>query len=346
MIRPLLTLALAALALGLSAPSPAAAQDEEAPRLDVRLAPWPEAGPWIVRWTLTSPVAQEVVADRRLLQLRVQAEGSRRRTVCRHPDPPRRVEETRTRAFEAGETHEEWVDLRELCWGRTLAALGARPAEIEVAYGFRGRGRGRFVARAEDERRPPHRVAGETLAWQPPADEGEGGEGEDEDAPVVQVSVRPVSTRSATPPARLTIRGRGGRVYLRDDLFSLRVRGPLGTVTCAVPRQPIVPIVDFYRSLRRPSRTSVDTARWCPEDTFAVPGVYEVTPIVELVYDAERYDFDAVTGTFEGEPTPFRVRGRGYVEQRVEDLRSVLEAEAAAAEEAAASEEDGAGGEA
>ena len=92
MIRPLLTLALAALALGLSAPSPAAAQDEEAPRLDVRLAPWPEAGPWIVRWTLTSPVAQEGVADRRLLQLpsrRIKCDLARQslRALWRHLRP-------------------------------------------------------------------------------------------------------------------------------------------------------------------------------------------------------------------------------------------------------------------
>jgi hypothetical protein len=112
------------------------------------------------------------------------------------------------------------------------------------------------------------------------------------------------------------------RVYLRDDLFGFVVDGPMGRVTCAVPRERIVPIVDFYRRIseRRAARTSISAARWCPDGTFDVAGVYDVTPIVDLVYDGARYDLETVTGRFEGLPVPIRVRrgDHAYVEQTPE----------------------------
>ena len=67
------------------------------------------------------------------------------------------------------------------------------------------------------------------------------------------------------------------------------------------------------------------SAAWaCPEGTFSVPGVYEVVPVVDLVYDGARYGYDVVTGTFEGRPVAVRRLGGGYVEQRPEDLLGVL----------------------
>jgi len=138
----------------------------------------------------------------------------------------------------------------------------------------------------------------------------------------VRVGMRPTSSRG-TPVFRPTIRATEGRprVYLRDDLWSFTVHGPLGTVECRPHRQTIAPIVDFFSRLRtRPRTQRFDAAYYCPEDTFAVPGVYAVVPRIELVYDADRFDFDAVTGTYEGSPTPVR-RTRGeYVEQTLESL--------------------------
>jgi len=120
----------------------------------------------------------------------------------------------------------------------------------------------------------------------------------------------------------LTVRAGEGerpRIYLRNDLARFRVRGPLGEVECAVPRQPIVPIIDFYQRLggRRGASVRIDAERYCPEDTFAAAGIYEVTPVVDLPYGGERYGFEAVTGTFEGRMAPIRIRrgSLGYVEQ-------------------------------
>jgi len=295
--------------------------DDDAP-VAVSLTPLPEHGPYKYKLTVTARADREVVTDRRLLQLtfRPEVEGRRRspRLRCRHPDQPRRVE--RSRPMGAGETYEEWVDLRMYCWGRALRALRQAPGTLEVGYGFRRRGRHRWVARAEGERRPPRGVEGEPISWTPPEAP------EDPEAPV-RVGMRPTSSRG-TPVLRPTIRAAEGRpkVYLRDDLWSFTVHGPLGTVACEPRRQVIAPIVDFFSTLRSRPRTQRFAAEYyCPEDTFAVPGVYEVVPRIELIYDADRFDFDAVTGTFEGPPAPVRRTRGAYVEQTLESLEAAGE---------------------
>ncbi len=311
MIRPILAI-LIALSTSVTAEA-----DDEAP-ISVSLTPLPGHGPYKYKLTVTAHADREVVTDRRLLQLTVrpEVEGRRRapRLRCRHPDEPRRVE--RSREMSAGETYVEWVDLRMYCWGRSLRALRQSPGTIEVGYGFRRRGRRRWVAREEGERRPPRGVEGEPVQWSPPESADD-----DSEAPV-RVGMRPTSSRRA-PILRPTIRATEGRprAYLRDDLWSFTVHGPMGTVECRPRRQVIAPIVDFFSRLRtRPRTQRFDAEYFCPEDTFAVPGVYEVVPRIELIYDADRYDFDAVTGTFEGDPTPVR-RTRGeYVEQTLESL--------------------------
>ncbi|MBO6937214.1 MAG: hypothetical protein JJ863_19745 [Deltaproteobacteria bacterium] len=296
------------------------AQADDDP-ITVTLTPLTEYGPYKAKLTIIAHADREVVIDRRLLQLTVrpQVEGRRRspRLRCRHPNEPRRAD--RTREMSAGETYEEWIDLRMYCWGRPLRALEAGPATIEVGYGFRRGGRGRFVAREEGERRPPRSVDAEPYAWVGPS----AAEDSENESPV-EVGLRPTSARGE-PLLRPTIRATEGRprAYLRDDLWSFTVRGPLGSVECRPSRQVIAPIVDFFSRLSsRPRTESFAVEHYCPDDTFAVPGVYEVTPRVELIYDADRFDFDAVTGTFEGAPAPVR-RTRGeYVEQTLESLEA------------------------
>lgn len=312
------TTLLLALTLVLLSGRPVVAQPTPTPpRLEVRLDTLDSAhGPWKRRLVVRSLVRQEVAVDRRLLELTVfepRERGRPRRHVCRHPDAPRRPVPARTETLDAGATHEEWIDLRMYCWGAALGALSRGSATVEVAYGFRARRA--FVVREPDERRPPHRVSGDGFEWTAPSAPAE--------APAIQVRLRPVSTRR-TPTFAVSVRGTGEaarkRVYLRDDLFSFTVRGPLGTARCETERTAIVPIVDFYRSLARASSTTLSVAGLCPEGTFDVPGVYEVVPEVELVYDGSRYEVDAVTGTFTGAPAVIRITGGAYVVQRVEDL--------------------------
>lgn len=317
--------------IGLSA-MVGAQPDPGEPPLAVELRPFPEAGPWKRRLAITSRRAQEVVLDRRLLQLTVlepRERGRPRRHVCRHPSAPTRPLEGRMRAMAEGETYEEWLDLRELCWGRPLDVLARGAASVEVAYGFRGRGQ--FVVRQPGERRPPNRVAGVAFVFEPLSSARQPAlvpSIEETSGPLVRVSMAAVST-SAIPSFSVSIRGEGEtarrHVYIRDDLFSFRVSGPLGSVRCTTARTEIVPIVDFFQRLSRSSRTTLASDSVCPRGTFDVAGVYEVVPEVELVYDGVRFDLEAVTGSFVGEVTPVRITSRDYVEQRVEDLLAILE---------------------
>jgi len=83
--------------------------------------------------------------------------------------------------------------------------------------------------------------------------------------------------------------------------------------------------VDFFRTLRaRPSTARLAADRYCPNGTFAVPGVYEVVPRIELIYDAGGFDFDALTGTFQGEPAPVRRTRGAYVEQTLASLEAAF----------------------
>jgi hypothetical protein len=297
-MKPASTLVAASIAI-LTLGAPAQAQTEE-PRLSVSLrpidAPAGHTEPvrhadWRRVLEIRSNERQEVVRDRRLLRLTVRPEGSRQRLRCVHPDAPRRVDPGRLEEMPRGTTHREWIDLRMYCTGRALRALESKSATVEVEYGFRTRSRTRYVAKRADERRPPNKIT-VTLAG-----------------------------RTTRGGPSFSVRARGaGRAYMRDDLWSFLVSGPLGDVVCAMPRTTIVPIVDFFRRMNRGSRASLSSSLYCPEDTFAVPGVYEIQPKLELVYDGDPYEIEALTGTFIGDPAVFRVRGGGYVDQRVEDL--------------------------
>jgi len=331
-----LGLALSAVIAMSAVAAPAAAQGRRArrsaspPGVGVSVTPAPASlSPYRYIFTLrpTDWSSAEVVADRRLLSFVVRPNGSRRRHTCRHPDAPRRVNEGRVRTLGAGGEPEwrEWIDLRMYCWGRALSALSSG-AEVEVHYGFRRARRGAWVAREATESEGPatrgaRSLEGGQLTFAA-IDEGDETATEGAEAPAVRVSMgtRDVRTgQSLTFRPRLRSTGRTVHVYVRDDLFRYRINGPLGQTECALPRTPIAPIVDFYRRLgRRGSAGGTLAIIYACRDAFQVAGIYEVTPIVDLIYDAAGWDLDDVaTGTFEGEAVPIRVRRgeRGYVEQ-------------------------------
>lgn len=265
-----------------------------------------------VHWE--SQDTQEFVVDRRLLRFDVHVEGRRRPHRCAHPQAPRQVDERRVRETQPGWAADEFVDLRMYCTGAALQALDG-PARIEASYGFRRRGRRRYIARREGERRPLAKLSAGTYTWSginPASAEPEG------IAPVL----RPMTSRGSRPVFRVRVRApRAVRAYLTDDLYSFRVRQPSGTeVRCAARRQRVTPIVDFFRrvgSRRGPSAT-LDSALYCPDKTFAEAGVYEVTPVLELLYSGEAFGFETPLGTFEGRTVPVRVLGV-YREQPIEE---------------------------
>ncbi|MEM9191453.1 MAG: hypothetical protein AAGF12_19935 [Myxococcota bacterium] len=248
----------------------------------------------------------ETVSDRRLLEFRVRPEGSRRTTRCRHPERPSVVQEGRIKT-EAPER--EWIDLRMYCWGRARRALDG-PGEIEVHYGFSRRGRRRWVVRSEGAEH--HRIQGTSIRWPGLSSEAEDG------SDGLTVSLRSGDVRSGAFLLSVSLRSEAStRVYLRNDLFRFYVRGPLGAVECTIRRQEVTPIIDFYSRIggRRSVTRSVSAQAFCPQG-FRVPGIYEITPVVDLIYGPTHYEIEVTSGTFEGTPTAFRVRrGGAYVEQ-------------------------------
>lgn len=304
-----------AMAMTLLAPSAQARRRGRpvAPPLNVTLTPWTEMGPFVYRFSLTATEDVRAVVDRRLLRLTISPDGSRRRLRCRHPDRKTRVVSSRVREMRAGDQVVEWVDLRMYCTGRARRALSTG-ATISAEYGFPRRGRRRYIAQRDGARFERSVSLEEQRREAASPDTGE--------ADSSSVSLRLSATTGRRAPAlRVRVTAPPGkRIYFRDDLLWFTIRGPLGETTCTPSRQPINPIRDFYR---RRARTSVDPRHYC-DDPFPVPGVYEVTPHVDLVYDGTRYGIDAVTGTFSGPPGVVRVRGRGraYLEQAESDLRS------------------------
>lgn len=352
-------------------PSPAraadAVDDTAAPiAIQVEPLPAPTAGDdardpgtrLLVRWEVDPARVDAWVADRRLLWFELRPERGRRR-VCRHPEAPRRVDEARIlRAAPSSAdcdgdacapvtVHEEWIDVRAWCWGSALSSL-ARPGRLEVRYGFRRRGRDRWIARGPDGAPLARAVPGPTvvLAPEPPTPEptvrlvpAEAAA----DATPADVEAAPADVPPVAPPPpvreptslALTLRPEDARrpgglvfhvrlrsddpalVYFRDDLLRFRVRGPLGQRTCAAPRLEVQPIAEFFHRLggRRAVRTWVTASAYCPGDAFPLAGVYDVTPLVDLPYDGAELDRDAVVGTFEGPTVPVRIRRDpgGYV---------------------------------
>lgn len=298
------------------------------PGVEVRLVPFTGANPpgdprylYVMELRATSWSLPEVVADRRLLRFDVSDPTARhpRPLRCANPDAPRfRAAPARAQIL-GGEglpsVYREWIDLRMYCNGRALALL-EHGAHVVATYGYAHGARGAWVAR---------RAASGPEA--PSVSELSAGEFD-----VAPLLAQPASTGAAQVTlARadsatqaglgfsVSVRSTSGtrRVYLRNDQVRFRVRGPLGAHECGLDRVPIVPIVDFFRSVspRSAATVRVDAAQACP-DAFPVAGIYEVSPVVELPHAFVAHPEQSLTGTFVGAPAVVRIRvdERGYVE--------------------------------
>jgi len=296
--------------------------------------------------TLRAVQTAEVVADRRLIELELRpTEGRRRRRVrCRHRRMRRHTGHARTVTLQAGDTWQEWIDLRTYCWGRRLDFL-EDGAEVEVRYGWRRASRRRWVARTPDSPRrewtsrlevAPFTFAAvehdeETRRVEPRPEPDDAAEAIDADAPAAEDAPGPApirlslasTTASGESGVRFSVavRARDGteRVYVRPDSFVFRVSGPTGTFRCAMPPWGGAPVADLYERIttRHPARERLVASELCPEGTFARAGIYEVTPKVRLPYSGQEWELEAVTGRYVGPTVPIRVLTSedGYVEQ-------------------------------
>ncbi len=322
-------IAVAILAL-VALPTPALADE---PLASLELTPWArydgEDRPYryIVEVRPAGSAPVDVVADRRLLTFSVH--DGRRRLRCRHPAAPSRVQDARVRTLRPGAPEEgawrEWVDLRMYCTGRARRAL-EQGAEVDVEYGWPRRTRTRWVARTNAQA-PWREWVGNieappiTFPAQPSARTAESGR---EGPPPIEIELAPATARTGESLVlRTSIRAREGahRLYERPDAWSFRVRGPIGTVSCRAEMGGGSPPPDLFQRVtpRRRVRESLDADFFCPEGTFQVAGVYEVTPKVRLPHSGEEeWGLSAVTGRFTGPSVPIRITvgdRSAYVEQ-------------------------------
>ena len=217
------------------------------------------------------------------------------------------------------------LDLRAMCWGRALAAIEAG-GEVTVRYSV-PRGRRAFAVRAPggDARSTLTSIEAASAFALPAAEVREV-------SPVISMGAVDLrSARSAT--FRVAVRGPEAatrRAWIRPDRVHFRVVNPRGErIDCELPATGAAAIPDLFAriSARRASRLSLDALTYCPEDTFAQAGVYEVTPVLSLDEDGAEWDFDALVGTFEGAAVPVRVRsGDGSLIRVVapDDLRRLV----------------------
>ncbi len=322
------TILLSLLSIALLAPV-ARAED----LVDVTLTPWSEHDgvdrPYRflveVRPRGAEPV--EVLADRRVLSFTVRPSEGRRRYTCRHPQPQGRASTGRVRTLTLGSAEDvawlEWIDVRMYCTGRALAALNAG-AQLEARYGWPRASRTRWIARRPGSSSPREWQGGAELPARafPAQPEQSTRLREGEGEVPIELALTPTSARTgAALTLRAAVRAREGteRVYVRADAFAFTVRGPLGDVRCDVETGGGSPPPDLFRRIttRRAARESLDADFFCPEDSFEVAGVYEITPELTLEHSGEEWELDAVTGRFVGPTVPVRITHgeRGYVEQ-------------------------------
>ncbi len=267
---------------------------------------------WVVALRATSDV--EVQADRRLLWLEVRAEGSRRALRCESPARPRRIDHARTRTLSSGETWAEWLDVRSVCWGAARRALDAG-ASVTAHFGAT---RWRMdVARSD---------AG---AWrelvQPGTETAPVVTPPEHPQPVFAVSLADADVLTGRRLAlRVTVRAGSVPVYawVRPDRFSFRVVAPDGSpYSCRISRGGGAPMRDLFTRLgtTRGTTRSLDARQFCGPDVFALEGIYEVTPILELDASGMEWHLATPLGVFEGPPATVRVRAgeHGYVEHPI-----------------------------
>ena len=246
----------------------------------------------------------EIANDRRWLTAELR-DARGRRVRCTRRDRPRRT--TRTTSLAAGAHWSEWLDVRELCWGRALTALEEGG---EVVWQFSsGTGRN-WVARTPAT--TYRSLTSVTTSWRasPTATILTGR--------AARISLGATDARSASSATlRLRITALGNeRAFVRREHVSFEIRSPSGrTFWCGIDAFVGRALPDFFSRLseRRAVLMSLSSADFC--GAFREPGVYEITPVLTLTETGEAWGWHALTGTFRGAPSPLRVPSPTYVEQ-------------------------------
>jgi hypothetical protein len=272
-----------------------------------------------VRLDVARDGLSEAVADLRWLGFDVLVEGRRRPLTCTYSRAPSNTDASKVVATPAARSAllDATVDVRMYCAGAAFDAIEAG-ASIRAFYGVRSATRRRYIVQdtVRQRGRPLARVeaAPFTLVPSAPATPAAPTPDAPAAAPVAEVPIR-VGMPSFEATRSVTLRPfleavTTTRVYLRPELWSFEITTPSGrTARCNVPGHPVVPIVDFFSRVTPGARRAVtiDASTLCPR-IFDAPGVYDVVPVLELVYDGANVGLDALVGTFRGHGSFVRIR--------------------------------------
>jgi hypothetical protein len=203
----------------------------------------------------------------------------------------------------AGQAWDATFDVRTVCWGRALSALEAG-AELSGTFGLaRGRA-GIAIARTANGETRSAPIPSLAIPAVPtvPAPSGD-----------VRIALAPADAATAAHLSlRVVVRAaRAVRAWVRPDRVRFRVLAPDGTTrTCAISREASAAIPDLFSRVgtRSGPAFSLDARAYCGAHAFAAPGIYEVTPLLDLDVDGSTWRLDTPLGTFEGVPVPVRIR--------------------------------------
>ena len=275
------------------------------------VGPGDAAGPqWRYTVTNTRDQSIELFADDRLLSIEATPVGKGRTVRCKTRRAPRKVLPDRVITLAPGQQHTGTFDLRQLCWGRGWDVI-QHGAVVEGTFGFRRLSKSRWAVRYEKRGRTKRikRLKSTAQVIRKAATVSQ----TENDGPL-RITLQRQRARSSSGLRFLTrLRSSGSttRVYLRNDLWRFAVTGPTGEHTCQRERAVVSPIVDFYRriSSKRSVRARLVADAYCDQTVFEKPGLYEVTPFIDLIYDGSRFGLDTHTGTVQGTPTLFWITG-------------------------------------
>ncbi len=294
------------------------------PRLDVSVDVSQADGPWVLKVTNHGTQAVRILADTRLLTLVVRA-PNKNFAECTLPASMRGTDRSRWLVLKPKQRYTESFDPRFFCLGPAWDDLSAG-GSVTALLGWKSdpnrtkRGKPQvapFVvepADAEAEFVPIKRLAS-TTAWlekRKPATEEPSKPERPSDADVASerpmLSLRTARWSDATVvrDAHLTttIKNTGGKsfyVHLRPDNITFAVKRPDGAATtCGNSDVARAVARDFFEriSTGQTQAYQVLLGEVCPPGTFDSPGVYTVTPTLQLVDAGSSFGLSAITGTF------------------------------------------------
>lgn len=122
--------------------------------------------------------------------------------------------------------------------------------------------------------------------------------------PPLELKVFPLGTSSRPEEGVVTVQlrntsGKSMTVFVRRELFSYQVSGPLGTATCEMHPAERAPDAAAFSTLAPGGTISLSTrlAEACPPGTWALPGTYSVSVLFQTTADGAEHDIDAFMGS-------------------------------------------------